>query len=88
MFGAGAVLAQPGQGLGPPTQITNTIQGPFLSELRDQQIPVSIYLVNGLKLQGQILDFDSAVILLADTVTQMIYINAISTVVPARPVTP
>jgi RNA chaperone Hfq len=47
---------------------------------------VSIYLVNGIKLQGQIESFDQYVVLLRNTVTQMVYKHAISTVVPARPV--
>ena len=47
-------------------------------------MPVSIYLVNGIKLQGQIESFDQYVVLLKNTVTQMVYKHAISTVVPAR----
>jgi host factor-I protein len=49
-------------------------------------VPVSIYLVNGIKLQGQIESFDQFVVLLKNTVSQMIYKHAISTVVPSRPV--
>jgi len=45
---------------------------------------VSIYLVNGIKLQGQIESFDQFVVLLKNSVSQMIYKHAISTVVPAR----
>ncbi|MGY5818658.1 RNA chaperone Hfq [Vibrio cincinnatiensis] len=58
----------------------------FLNALRRERIPVSIYLVNGIKLQGQIESFDQFVILLKNTVNQMVYKHAISTVVPARPV--
>jgi len=47
-------------------------------------VPVSIYLVNGIKLQGQIDSFDQFVVLLKNTVNQMVYKHAISTVVPAR----
>ena len=54
--------------------------------LRREHIPVSIYLVNGIKLQGQVESFDQYVVLLKNTVTQMVYKHAISTVVPARPV--
>ena len=50
----------------------------------ENSIPVSIYLVNGIKLQGQIESFDQFVILLKNTVSQMVYKHAISTVVPAR----
>ena len=63
-----------------------SLQDPFLNTLRRERIPVSIYLVNGIKLQGQIESFDQFVILLKNTVSQMVYKHAISTVVPARPV--
>src|SRR3981081_606985 len=62
------------------------LQDPFLNTLRKEHVPVSIYLVNGIKLQGQIESFDQYVVLLRNTVTQMVYKHAISTVVPARPV--
>lgn len=62
------------------------MQDPFLNALRRERVPVSIYLVNGIKLQGQIESFDQFVILLKNTVSQMVYKHAISTVVPARPV--
>ena len=60
------------------------LQDPFLNALRTEHIPVSIYLVNGIKLQGQIDSFDQYVILLKNTVTQMVYKHAISTVVPTK----
>ena len=60
------------------------LQDPFLNALRKEHIPVSIYLVNGIKLQGQIDSFDQYVILLKNTVTQMVYKHAISTVVPTK----
>ncbi|WP_369309058.1 RNA chaperone Hfq [Providencia rettgeri] len=63
-----------------------SLQDPFLNALRRERVPVSIYLVNGIKLQGQIESFDQFVILLKNTVSQMVYKHAISTVVPARPV--
>ncbi len=59
-------------------------QEPFLNALRRERVPVSIYLVNGIKLQGQIESFDQFVVLLKNSVSQMIYKHAISTVVPAR----
>ncbi len=62
------------------------LQDPFLNALRKEHIPVSIYLVNGIKLQGNVESFDQYVILLRNTVTQMVYKHAISTVVPARAV--
>jgi host factor-I protein len=61
-----------------------SLQDPFLNQLRKERIPVSIYLVSGIKLQGQIESFDQFVILLRNTVSQMIYKSAISTVVPSR----
>jgi host factor-I protein len=63
-----------------------SLQDPFLNALRRERIPVSIFLVNGIKLQGKIQSFDQFVILLDNTVNQMVYKHAISTVVPARAV--
>ena len=63
-----------------------SLQDHYLNALRRERIPVSIYLVNGIKLQGQIESFDQFVILLKNTVNQMVYKHAISTVVPARSV--
>ena len=60
------------------------LQDPFLNALRKERIPVSIYLVNGIKLQGQVESFDQFVVLLRNSVSQMVYKHAISTVVPAR----
>lgn len=62
------------------------LQDPFLNILRKERIPVAIYLVNGIKLQGQIESFDQFVVLLRNSVNQMIYKHAISTIVPSRPV--
>lgn len=65
-----------------------SLQEPFLNVLRKEKVPVSIYLVNGIKLQGQIESFDQFVILLKNSVSQMVYKHAISTIVPARNVRP
>jgi len=65
---------------------TQLLQDPFLYALRKEHVPVSIYLVNGIKLQGNIESFDQYVVLLRNTVTQMVYKHAISTIVPARAV--
>ena len=62
------------------------LQDPYLNALRRERIPVSIFLVNGIKLQGQIESFDQFAVLLKNTVTQMVYKHAISTVVPSRQV--
>ena len=69
------------------------LQDPFLNALRKEHIPVNIYLINGIKLQGQVESFDQYVVLLRNTVTQMVYKHAISTVVPTpappnRPIFP
>jgi host factor-I protein len=61
-----------------------SLQEPFLNALRKERVPVSIYLVNGIKLQGQIESFDQFVVLLKNSVSQMVYKHAISTVVPSR----
>ncbi len=60
------------------------LQDPFLNVLRKERVPVSIFLVNGIKLQGRIESYDQFVVLLKNTVSQMIYKHAISTVVPSR----
>ena len=62
----------------------HSLQEPFLNALRKDRIPVSIYLVNGIKLQGQVESFDQFVVVLRNAVSQMIYKHAISTVVPSR----
>ena len=62
----------------------HNLQDPFLNVLRKERIPVSIFLVNGIKLQGQVESFDQFVVLLKNTVSQMVYKHAISTIVPSR----
>ena len=62
------------------------LQDPFLNALRKERIPVSIYLVNGIKLQGEIDSFAAFVVLLRNSVSQLIYKHAISTIVPSRAV--
>ncbi len=63
-----------------------TLQEPFLNALRKERVPVAIYLVNGIKLTGQIDSFDQFVVLLRNSVNQMVYKHAISTIVPSKPV--
>ena len=62
------------------------LQDPFLNALRKEHVQVAIYLVNGIKLQGHIESFDQYVVLLKNSITQMVYKHAISTIVPARSV--
>lgn len=64
----------------------SSLQDPFLEELRKDKVPVSIYLVNGIKLQGHIDAYDTVVVLLKNTINQMVYKHAISTIVPSRAV--
>lgn len=64
----------------------HSLQDPFLNALRKDRTPVSIYLVNGIKLQGQVESFDQFVVLLKNSVSQLVYKHAISTIVPARAV--
>lgn len=60
------------------------LQEPFLNALRKERVPVSVYLVNGIKLQGLVDSFDQFVIMLKNSVNQMIYKHAVSTIVPSR----
>ena len=64
----------------------HSLQDPFLNMLRKERVRVSIFLVNGIKLQGQIESFDQFVVVLRNSVSQMVYKHAISTVVPSRDV--
>lgn len=63
---------------------SQSLQDPYLNALRKERVPVSVYLVNGIKLQGQIESFDAFVLLLRNNISQMVYKHAISTIVPAR----
>lgn len=63
-----------------------SLQDPYLNTLRKERISVSIFLMNGIKLQGHIESFDQFVILLKNSTSQMIYKHAISTIVPTQPV--
>jgi len=63
------------------------LQDTFLNTLRKEHTPVSIFLVNGIKLQGRIDSFDQYVIMLKNTMVQMVYKHAISTIVPGKSIT-
>ncbi len=65
----------------------HSLQEPFLNTLRKERVPVSIFLMNGIKLQGQIEAFDQFVVLLKGSLSQLVYKHAISTIVPARKIT-
>lgn len=62
----------------------NNLQDPFLEELCKDKVPVSIFLVNGIKLHGVVDCFDHDVIMLKNNITQMVYKHSVSTVVPSR----
>ena len=62
----------------------HSLQDRLLNALRQEGVPVSIYLVNGIKLQGQIDSFDQFVVLLKGGSMQVVYKRAISTIVPGR----
>lgn len=65
----------------------NNLQDTFLNHLRKNKTPVTLFLVNGVKLQGVITWFDNfAVLLSRDNQTQMVYKHAISTVMPMGPI--
>lgn len=65
---------------------SQNLQDNFLNTLRKEHTPVSIFLVNGIKLQGRVDSFDQYVIMLKNTINQMVYKHAISTIVPGKPV--
>ncbi|MBA2657262.1 MAG: RNA chaperone Hfq [Tatlockia sp.] len=62
------------------------LQDSFLAELKKEKVPVSVFLINGIKLHGVVDSFDQHVLMLKNSVTQMVYKHAISTVVPTRAV--
>ena len=63
------------------------LEDSFLKLLNKKQVPVSIFLVNGIKLHGIVGEVDEHVIMLKNSITQMVYKHAISTVVPSRAMT-
>lgn len=66
---------------------TQNVQDVFLNYIRKQKTPVTIFLVNGVKLQGIVTWFDNfSVLLRRDGHTQLVYKHAISTVMPSTPV--
>lgn len=60
------------------------LQDLFLNQLRKEKIPVTIYLMNGVRLKGIVKGFDSFVILLKESNEQLIYKHAVSTIVPEK----
>ena len=64
------------------------LQDVFLSALCRKKEKVNVYLVNGIRLQGEIEAFDRFVVLVKDSVTRMVYKHAISTIAPLHPSPP
>ncbi|MEO0399994.1 MAG: RNA chaperone Hfq [Pseudomonadota bacterium] len=63
------------------------LQDVFLNHVRKEKIAVTIFLVNGVKLQGVVTWFDNFCLLLRrDSQSQLVYKHAISTVMPAQPI--
>ena len=62
------------------------LQDLFLLRLRQERLPVTVFLMNGFQMRGTVTGYDQYVVLLRNSVTQMVYKHAISTVVPLRPV--
>ena len=60
------------------------LQDLFLSQIIKDNVSVSIYLLNGIKLQGQIKSFDQYVIVLSGSTPQLIYKHSVSTIVPSQ----
>ncbi|MBO5339939.1 MAG: RNA chaperone Hfq [Oscillospiraceae bacterium] len=68
-------------------QKTNNIQEIFLTQLRRERRQVTVFLMNGFQMRGQVSGFDAfTLVLMSDGKQQVIYKHAISTIVPERPV--
>lgn len=66
---------------------TNQIQEVFLTQVRRERLPVTIFLMNGYQMRGYVTGFDAfTVVLTSDGKQQVIYKHAISTIIPERPV--
>jgi host factor-I protein len=66
---------------------SQNLQDVFLNSVRKTKVPVTIFLVNGVKLQGIITGFDNFCVLLRrDSHSQLVYKHAISTIMPTQPV--
>ena len=66
---------------------SQNLQDQFLNTVRKQKVPLTIFLINGVKLPGVVTSFDNFCVLLRrDAHSQLVYKHAISTVMPAQPV--
>jgi host factor-I protein len=65
----------------------NNLQDTFLNQVRKTKMPVTVFLMNGVKLQGIVTWFDNFCLLLRkDGISQMVYKHAISTIMPSQPI--
>ncbi len=70
-----------------PSDRGQTLQDTFLNHVRKNKVPLTVFLVNGVKLQGIVTWFDNFCILLRrDGHSQLVYKHAISTIMPTQPV--
>ena len=70
-----------------PPEKSQNVQDVFLNHIRKQKTPVTVFLINGVKLQGIVTWFDNfSVLLRRDGHTQLVYKHAISTVMPSVPI--
>ena len=66
---------------------TQSVQDVFLNHIRKHKVPVTVFLVNGVKLQGVVTWFDNfSVLLRRDAYSQLVYKHAISTLMPSQPI--
>ncbi|SDF71862.1 RNA-binding protein Hfq [Limimonas halophila] len=66
---------------------SQNVQDVFLNHIRKHKVPVTVFLVNGVKLQGIVTWFDNfSVLLRRDQYSQLVYKHAISTVMPSQPI--
>ncbi|MBI37344.1 MAG: RNA chaperone Hfq [Alphaproteobacteria bacterium] len=66
---------------------SQNVQDVFLNHIRKSKVPVTVFLVNGVKLQGIVTWFDNfCVFLRRDTHSQLVYKHAISTIMPSTPI--
>jgi host factor-I protein len=67
--------------------LTQALQGTVLRHVREHKVPVTVFLTNGVRLQGTVTAFDSYSVLLSrDRQSQLVYKHAISTILPSEPV--
>jgi host factor-I protein len=85
--GRGGSINDNKRGYAMPPEKSQNVQDVFLNHIRKNKTPVTVFLVNGVKLQGIVTWFDNfSVLLRRDGHTQLVYKHAISTVMPSVPV--